>query len=305
MSERVLVVGGTGFIGGNLVLKLVKCGFKVTVLSLNLPADEKKIDGVEYWRADITNFEQLQKQLLVTTFDYVINLSGYIDHCQFMEGGRQIIDTHFGGVQNLLQLLDWTSIKRFVQIGTSDEYGGLPPPQTEKMRENPISPYSFGKVASTQLLQMLTRTEGFPAVILRPFLVYGEGQNSRRFLPQIVRGCLQGSRFPVSEGEQLRDFCYVDDVTRGILLTLRNDNINGEVINLASGKPISIRKVVELVKEIVGQGAPDFGAVSYRVEENMALYADITKAKKLLDWEPIVTLDEGIRKIVHYYQRRM
>ena len=125
MSERILVVGGTGFIGGNLVLKLVKCGFKVTVLSLNLPADEKKIDGVEYWRADITNFEQLQKQLLVTTFDYVINLSGYIDHCQFMEGGRQIIDTHFGGVQNLLQLLDWTSIKRFVQIGTSDEYGGF------------------------------------------------------------------------------------------------------------------------------------------------------------------------------------
>jgi len=222
-----------------------------------------------------------------------------------MNGGRQVINAHFLGVQNLLQLIDWTSIKRFVQIGSSDEYGSLHPPQTEKMRENPISSYSFGKVASTQLLQMLFRTEGFPAVTLRPFLVYGEGQNNNRFLPQIIKGCIQGVQFPVSNGEQLRDFCYIDDIIRGILLTLKNDKVNGEVINLASGKPISIRKIIELVQEVVGQGVPDFGAVPYRVGESMALYADVAKAKKLLGWEPSVSIDEGISRTVHYYQRKI
>jgi len=305
MSEMILVVGGTGFIGVNLVKRLLKEGYKVSVLSLNIPTEENKINEVNYWQADIANFEELQNRLLATSFDYVINLSGYVDHSKFMEGGKKIIDTHFKGVQNLLQLLDWTMIKRFVQIGSSDEYGSMPPPQSEIMRENPISSYSLGKVASTQLLQMLFKTEGLPAVILRPFLIYGDGQNNKRFLPQIINGCLKGVQFPVSNGEQLRDFCYVDDIIKGIILTLKNDRVNGEVINLASGKPISIRKVIELVQEVVGQGVPDFGAVPYRVGESMALYADVAKAKKLLGWEPSVSIDEGISRTVHYYQRKI
>jgi len=298
MAEKLLILGGTGFIGSNLSHKAIENDFNTTVLSLNFPTKDKQVKGVKYLQADISNLDQLRESLSSYKFDYIVNLAGYIDHSLFLNGGRQIINTHFDGVQNLLQVLDWNYIKRFVQIGSSDEYGDQIAPQSEDVRESPISPYSSGKLFSTQLLQMLYRTEELPVVILRLFLVYGPGQNNKRFLPQIIEGCLLDSSFPASAGEQLRDFCYVDDISRGIIMSLKNDDVKGQVVNLASGKSISIREVVELVRNIVGHGNPEFGKIPYRVGENMALYADTTKAKKLLNWVPEINIEEGVRRTI-------
>ena len=298
MAEKLLIVGGTGFIGSNLAHKAVENAFNTTVLSLNLPTKDKQIESVEYLQADITNLDQLRERLSSYKFDYIVNLAGYIDHSRFLDGGRQIINTHFDGVQNLLQVLDWTYLKRFIQIGSSDEYGDQMAPQSEDVRESPISPYSSGKLFSTQLLQMLYRTEELPIVVLRLFLVYGPGQNNKRFLPQIIEGCLTDSSFPASTGEQLRDFCYVDDISRGIIMSLKNDDVKGNIVNLASGKSISIREIIELVRSIIGYGNPEFGKIPYRVGENMALYADTTKARKLLNWAPEIEIEEGVRRTV-------
>jgi nucleoside-diphosphate-sugar epimerase len=299
--ERLLIVGGTGFIGRNLAQHAVNQGYKTIVLSLNLPSSEKIIDNVEYIQVNITNIKDLQKKI-TNNIDYVVNLSGYIDHSHFLDGGHKIIDTHFSGVKNLLQVLNWDRLKRFVQIGSSDEYGGAPAPQHEDLRESPISSYALGKVASTQLLQMLAKTENFPVVVLRLFLVYGPGQDDKRFLPQVIKGCISDDDFPASAGEQLRDFCYVDDVTNGILMSLKNDNINGEVINLASGRPVTIRSMIETICAIVGFGRPRYGEILYRTGENMELYSDITKANNLLHWTPLTTIDEGLQKTVKYFQ---
>ena len=298
MSEKLLIVGGTGFIGKNLTQKAVESGFLTTVISLNLPKEDYKVSNAEYLQSDVTNLDHLKKTLLNRKFDYIVNLSGYINHGSFLSGGREVINTHFDGVQNLLQVIDWTHLKKFVQIGSSDEYGKQKAPKSEDIRESPISSYSAGKLFSTHLLQMLHKTEGLPVVILRLFLVYGPGQNNKRFLPQIVDGCSSDSSFPVSEGGQLRDFCYVDDISRGILMALKNKNVEGEVINLASGQSISIREVIEIVKRIVGKGRPDFGKIPYRSGENMNLYADTSKANKVLQWMPEISIVEGIKKTI-------
>ena len=299
-KERLLIVGGSGFIGKELAKLAIKKGFNVVVLSLNPPV-EKKLNGIEYIQADITSIKSLQKKN-IDDIDYVVNLSGYINHDCFLNDGNKIIDTHFGGVKNLLQMLNWSKLKRFVQIGSSDEYGDAPAPQHESLRESPISSYAVGKVASTQLLQMLAKTEKFPAVILRLFLVYGPGQDDSRFLPQIIKGCFSGKEFEASSGEQLRDFCYIDDIADGILKSLKSDNVNGEIINLASGYPISIRTMIEEVQTYIGKGAPKFGRVSYRVGENMCLYADTSKAELLLGWKSKTTIKSGIQKTVKHYQ---
>ena len=304
MPGRLLIIGGTGFIGKNLCLSAVKNGYKVVVLSLRSPAAEKRIHNVEYLQADITCLTQLNEKIGVDSFEYIVNLSGYINHCNFSDGGKKVIDVHFGGVQNILQSVNLSALKRFVQIGSSDEYGNLSAPQTEDMRESPITPYSFGKVASTQLLQMLYRTEGVPIVILRLFLVYGPGQDYRRFIPQVIQGCLSANNFPTSTGDQLRDFCYVDDISNGILMALKNDKVNGKVINLASGKSIKVREVVQLVQKTIGQGKADFGKIPYRTGENMALYADISEANRILEWEPITSIEEGIKRTIDYCQRK-
>lgn len=300
MSSRLLIVGGAGFIGRNLTQKAVESGLKTTVLSLNSIANDCLISDVEYLQADISNSNHLGKVLEKRNFDYVINLAGYIDHSDFLNGGRGIIKTHFDGVQNLLQVLDWKNLKKFIQIGSSDEYGDQIAPQSEDVRESPISSYSAGKVFATHLLQMLHKTQGLPVVILRLFLVYGPGQGNDRFLPQVIDGCISGLSFPASKGNQYRDFCYVDDISAGILLALDSKKSEGEVINLASGIPISIREVIELVKKNVGKGSPNFGKIPYRVGENMNLYADIKKAKKMLKWAPSISIEDGIRQTINF-----
>ena len=134
---------------------------------------------------------------------------------------------HFTALQNLLEVIPRGKLKRFVQIGSSDEYGNASAPQHETLREQPISPYSLAKVASTHFLQMLHLTENFPAVTLRLFLTYGPGQDTGRFLPQIIRGCLADLTFPTSAGKQLRDFCYLDDTVRAILQALNVPKVDG------------------------------------------------------------------------------
>jgi len=301
VKERILIVGGSGFIGMHLLRACLDDGLECTALSLHTPMGEHCVKGVRYLQADLTDLGQTMNVLKGLAFEYVVNLSGYIDHSPLFDGGRQVVDIHFGGVQNLLQALNRAVLKRFVQVGSSDEYGDLPAPQRESIREAPISPYSLAKVASTQLLQMLHRTEDLPAVIVRLFLVYGEGQDNKRFLPQIIQGCLQDRRFPASEGEQLRDFCHVADISRGIIAALKAKQALGEVINLASGQPVSIRTMIEKVREQVGKGEPQFGKIAYRPGENMSLYADVEKAAQLLGWQPDIEVDEGLRRTIQFY----
>jgi nucleoside-diphosphate-sugar epimerase len=97
----------------------------------------------------------------------------------------------------------------------------------------------------------------------------------------------------------------VDDITQGILMALTNEKVNGEVINLAFGNPVTICNVVKIVQKTVGKGTPEFGRIPYRVGENMSLYADISKAKRILGWEPIVSLEEGIEKTINEYRSRI
>ena len=302
MKGHLLIIGGSGFIGRNLAEKSLKAGLFITVISLTQITFDKKIPGVIYIQVDITNLTLLKEKLFGVSFNYIVNLSGYIDHSRYLDGGHIAINAHFNGLQNLLQALDWSVIKRFVQIGSSDEYGHISAPQFEHMCESPISSYSLGKLASTKLLKMLYQTENFPVVILRLFLVYGEGQNNKRFLPQIIQGCLLGKKFPVSKGDQLRDFCYIDDITSGILQSLVKDKALGEVINLASGDSISIRSVVEKIQNLIGNGNPEFGKIAYRKSENMALYANIDKAKLLLEWYPKINLQEGLANSIDFYR---
>ena len=299
----ILVIGGTGFIGHHLLKSVQQIGWEMTSVSLNPPSEKRFVHGVCYRHFDIAD-QTLVKENIGEDFDYVVNLGGYINHQLLRKGGQSLIKTHFTGLQNILEVLPRKKLKRFVQIGSSDEYGNAPAPQHEEFRENPISPYSLSKVASTHFLQMLYRTENFPAVTLRLFLTYGPGQNTDRFIPQIIRGCMDDAKFPTSAGEQIRDFCYVEDTIRAILQSLSVPEAEGEVFNIASGKPVSIREMIKKICSIIRSGNPQFGRVPYRAGENMALYAKVEKAKRILQWEPEISLEVGLEKTIEYFQRR-
>lgn len=305
-EDRVLIIGGAGFIGRRLTERCLKDTLHVTCLRLSSSDSRKQhLQNLEILQADISNKEQLMHVLQERLFDYVFNLGGYIDHTPYLKGGRRLIESHFIGLMNLVDCLDKERLKGFVQIGSSDEYGNAPAPQKETMREMPISPYSLSKAAASQFIQMLSHTEGFPGVVLRFFLVYGPGQDDKRFVPQIIKACLQDSEFKTSEGRQLRDFCYVEDVVDAMVKAVLSPDARGHIINIASGAPVSIREAVEKVVMLTGGGRPLWGSHPYREGENMELYADISLAKKLLGWKPQTRLEDGLKKTIDYYRSKL
>ena len=302
-EDAILIIGGSGFIGRHLAEKCLELTPSVTCLGL--PEDERDLKGASFLRADIRSAKGLKKILSGKQFDHVFNLSGYIDHAPYFQGGRRAIESHFVGLMNLAECLNSKRLKSFVNVGSSDEYGNAKAPQKESMRESPISPYAFSKTASAYFIKMLHNSEGFPGVVLRLFLVYGPGQDNKRFLPQIIKGCLENKVFKTSKGVQTRDFCYIDDVVEVIIKAATSKAAKGHVINIGSGKPVLVKDVVKKVMALTGGGRPIFGSHPYRKNENMKICADIGLAKRILKWKPRTNIDDGLRRTIDYYKNNM
>ena len=115
-------------------------------------------------------------------------------------------------------------------------------------------------------------------------------------MPQIIKGCLLNQSFKTSFGEQIRDFCYIEDIVEGIIKALQCSNVFGKTYNLASGKPIKVKSVINKIKTIIEKGNPLFGEVPYRQGENMKLFANINKLEKEINWLQKTSLDTGLKK---------
>ena len=300
-NSSILIVGGTGFIGANLTKKFLKLGAKVTCLSLKGKHNKLAHRNLKYLQCDYTKLDILKKKVK-KPFKYVVNLGGYIDHSKFFGQGRKVIDNHFLSTMNLLLSLKRDNLKRYLHVGTCDEYGENKSPIKESYKEDPITSYALAKLASINLLIMLNKTENFPATAIRLFLVYGPYQKNDRLIPQVINGCLKKKNFPVSKGIQLRDFCYVDDVVNAIILTLTDKRALGEVFNVGSGKPVSVKFIINKISNIIKKGKPQFNKIPFRKNENLKLYPSIKKIKKVLGWTPKTNLIQGLTKTINYYK---
>ena len=302
LTGKALVLGGTGFIGSHLVAALVRAGLTVFSVSRRLPNVKDRQIGVVYNSFDLVNSDSIS-DVIDDDFNYVINLSGPIGHASFFAGGSDIFDNHTRSLRNVVSSINRSALIRFVQIGSSDEYGfDAPAPVSERAVCKPSSPYSLAKFANSNLLEMLAAHDNFPAVILRPFLVYGPGQDTQRFLPFVITSCLQNASFELSHCSQIRDFCFVEDIVDAIILTLGNESVNGEIINVGSGLPQNLKEIVETVTNKIGAGCPVYGGFEKPHQERKVLYADTVKARQLLGWRPKVSFNFGLEKTIDWYR---
>ena len=304
-EKSLLVVGGTGFIGSALLQKANKLGMKTTSLSLKKPINTNIIESTNYLITDTSNFENLQDVFADLKFNYIVNLAGYINHDLISNGGFSIVQSQINLLNNLVSLFNVKKLIRFIQIGSSDEYGLNKSPQMETSREDPISPYSLAKVMNAQYLQMLNKTENFPAVILRLFLVYGPRQKMNRLIPHVIKSCIQNTNFTLSEGNQIKDFTYVEDVVDFILISLIKKNVEGNIINVGSGKQISVKNIVEMINSKIKLGNPKFSKKFNKNIENNELIPDLSKSKKLLNLSSKTSLDDGLQRTIDWYKTNL
>jgi len=307
-GKSVFVTGGTGFIGSHLSRRLIHEGALVSILakqnsSLNLISDIK--NKVKIYRSEITGLNPLLKIVKKIKPEIIFHLAAKVKVGSNFRLIKSLININLFGTINMLKAaIEVNSVKKFVFLGTSDVYGLGKPPFSEDSPVNPISAYAASKVAAELFLKYMAGQHKIPWVILRPFIVYGGGQSPDMFIPQLIQSALKGKNFSMTGGKQTRDFLYIDDFVDACISAGLRKEVQGEIINIASGKEASLSYVTRNVLSLLDYPIKIcFGALPYRKNERWHVKADIKKAKRLLGWEPKTDLIEGIKKTINWYQK--
>ena len=204
---------------------------------------------------------------------------------------------------NLVELFIDNPPKKFVQIGSSSEYGNAKSPHTEKTICKPLSIYGKAKLLSTKYLLQMLKKKDFPVVILRLYQAYGPKQDANRIIPQAITSFLENINFDTTEGKQLRDFIYIDDVIRAIINSLLIKKSKGKIINIGTGQPRKIRDVIMKIFKIIKKGKPNLGQIKMRKDETLKIYPSIKKANTLINWSPKISFIDGLNKTIKSYEK--
>tara|TARA_B100001123_G_scaffold444421_1_gene593240 strand:+ start:61 stop:972 length:912 start_codon:yes stop_codon:yes gene_type:complete len=298
-KNSILIVGGTGFIGYHLAKKSLKKGWKVTSISTKRPKKIRYLKRVKYILCDISKKNFLKKKIR-ENFNYVVNLGGYVDH----SNRKKTLGSHYKGCKNLTEFFLKKKPRAFIQMGSSGEYGTLRSPQKENSKCNPQSIYGQAKLLSSKYLINIFKKKNFPVTILRLYQAYGPKQDFNRLIPIVIKACKNNKKFPCSSGEQLRDFLYVEDVVDAILNSLKSEKARGQIINVGTGKPKKVKDVINLIKNILKGGYPQFGKIKFRKDEILKIYPNIKKAKEKINWYPRTSFNKGLKLTIKYYNEQ-
>ena len=137
--------------------------------------------------------------------------------------------------------------------------------------------------------------------ILRLYQAYGPKQDLNRLIPIVINACIKNKNFPCSNGNQLRDFLYIDDVVNAIIKTLKSKKARGQIINIGAAKPKKVKNIIKYIKNNLKGGHPEFGKIKLRKDEILKIYPNINKAKNKIDWIPKISFNKGIKSTIKYY----
>jgi nucleoside-diphosphate-sugar epimerase len=292
-SRRVLVTGGTGFIGRHLVARLVDLGADVTVAV----APGESIDGLKTVPIDLRDRASLS--VLAGTAPHVVfHLAGF---SLVGESWKRIAECFDLNAKGTALVLDATrSAEAFVYASTAEIYGPQERmPLDESMRPAPVSPYAISKHAGELSCAARARDGATRVSVLRLFNVYGPGQRPPALVADLAKSCAEGLPIRTTKGEQTRDFVYVGDVVDAMVAAAtRAEPLDGPV-NVCSGRETAIRDLVTAVARVSETAsAVEIGALPYRANETWRVFGDNTRARRLLGWEPRVGIEEGLARTV-------
>lgn len=307
--DKILVTGGAGFIGSHLTESLVKMGNEVSVLDdFSVGNDEnlKAISkfGVNVIRGDIRNVSLVNA--LVKKVDYVFHLAV---QCLGMslQRPRLVHEVNDTGTLNVCMACLKNTPQRLIYVSSSEVYGTAQyVPMDEGHPLSPTTPYGASKAAGEMYVRAFACTWSIPVVIVRPFNTYGPRARTDAYgavIPNFVDKALKREP-PVifGDGNQTRDFTYVSDTVDGIIKSACCNDLIGDVINIARGEEVSVKRIAEIVLDhIMGMNneiEPVF--VKERLGDVRRLLSDTSKARKLLGFEPKVSIEEGIRRYVEW-----
>lgn len=310
--EKFLVTGGAGFIGSNIVRTLVKQGCSVRVLD-NLSSGKKSnladfIDKIEFIEADMGNADVAAAA--VKGVDVVLHQGARpsvplsIDDPAATH--RDCVDATF----TMLMAARDAKIKRFVYAASSSAYGDTPTlPKIETMPVHPLSPYAVGKLVGEYYCSVFSDVFGLETISLRYFNVFGPYQNPQSqyaaAIPAFVTAILNNTPPTIyGDGEQTRDFAYIDNVVSANLLAARAKKTGGEVVNIACGDRVTVNQIIDKINKLLGKNIKPHYVPSRPGDVKHSL-ADISQAEKIIGYTPLVRFYEGLEKAIDWYRKNL
>lgn len=314
--KTILVTGGAGFIGSNLVRHLYKKypDYRLLVVDAltyagnvhNCPDGALGSDRYEFWYGDVRNGELMDT--LVGQSDIVVHMAAESHVTRSIYDNKLFFETDVLGTQAVANAVvkHRNRINRFIHISTSEVYGTA---LTEKMSEehplNPMSPYASAKCGADRLVYSYWATYNVPAVIVRPFNNYGPYQHLEKAVPRFITSVILGEPLTVhGDGEAARDWLFVEDHCEALDALIHADiaAIRGEVINIGTERHRSVLEIAEAVLKAMGPCDSQIQFVGGRPGQVFRHTADASKLKKLIKWEPKLSFEEGLERTIRWYR---
>jgi len=298
--ERVLITGGTGFIGACLARDLIAAGDDVHLL-LRRESRMWRLRGTDgrytpHW-ADLRDANALRKAVTACRPEVIYHLATHGAYPSQKERAA-ILATNLLGTANLLDALDTHDYRAFVHAGSSSEYGHKGGPMREDGRLEPRTDYAVTKAAATLVCQA-EAFKGRPVCTVRVFSAYGPWEEPTRLVPYVMGCCLEGVNPKVTAGWQPRDFIYVDDVVALLKCAAGQNQVHGQILHAGTGRQHTVRDMVETIIAVCGAGQvqAQFGTESVRPDEPTSWVASLEQTTALTGWRPQHDLRSGISRM--------
>lgn len=316
MRKKYLVTGGAGFIGSNLIEKIISQGDEVVVVGRHLPAECKEDDNnlkdnITFYQADVTDYEFMEQLLIKEKFDYIVLLAAVISISGTI---AEPLSTHFINQEAILYIYEIIrknklKVKKVLFTSSSAVYGNIA--DTPRREDMPVileNPYAIDKFASERYAMFYEKVYGIPTVAVRFFNVYGprqKAQGKSAGVCTIILDCLLNDKeFRLNgDGKQTRDYMYVTDAVDATLMLLKDPQISGKIFNVASGKSVSLIDLIVAFEEITGKKLKIIHNKGLKFDTKNSL-ADITKLEKT-GFLPKYTFESGLRQYVKEEKRRL
>ena len=309
-TQKVLVTGATGFVGANLVRRLVREDYEVHIFtraSSNKWRLTDVLSKLNDHTVDLLEENKLKGLIKEIEPEIIFHLAAAGIYGGVHLSEKNLIETNFWGAVNLLNACNDIDYKCFINTGSSSEYGPKKHPMKETDVCEPINMYGITKCAATLYGRFVAKTKDKPIVGFRLFSPYGPYDDKTRLITYAIINALQNNDLNLANPKAVRDYIYIEDILDLYMKSIdKAYKLKGEVFNVGSGSQTTIHYVVNKIMELTQfKSSVNWGSVNGRSYDTEKWEADIGKTSKFFDWKPIYNIDEGLEKTISWFRNNL
>lgn len=304
-KKKVVITGANGFIGSHMTMRMLAEGANVYVMvreSSDLWRLNEISRNIYLYKVDLRNDGKVKEYIREIKPDYIFHMAAYgVDSRQ--KDYIKAANTNIIGTINLLNAAIAADCEKFINTGTSMQYGNKTMPIKETEHYSPSNIYGSTKGAATIIAHQIAVENDINIATIIPFGVFGENEGSHKFFPHVILAALGGKSIELSPCEQYRDYCYIENIIDGFLMAAADEKRKNEIFNIGSGDIFQLKHFAKLIAEKMNCASDiKYGSVEYRKNDLWSPQPDISKITNVLGWNPRVSLSEGIERTIEWFR---